>query len=216
MTPAVRDASRVDSSWECTAFASGMPAAVSPNGAGLWPHVSLLAAPDGIPQARLPPSASSVLHRHTRSLSFLSRQSSVEMQDLRYLFQLANVTRPLSTGETGFASGLSALAIMAALQPGAKHVSIDPFQPAFQLDGLRGATEYSHQPGRPAFAHVNETAAFGLSSLLRQRQCFDLLFLDDGHKFEDNVRAPPAHVVVASAAVIAAVLPAVESVQTVL
>jgi hypothetical protein len=141
-----------------------MPASMAP---GQWPATSSL---NFLPTS-LPTAAAAEVHEHARTLSYISAQSAVETRDLRYLHHLVNVTRPKLTGETGFASGLSALAIMTALASDARHVAIDPFQPAFHLDGVRGAQRYARaKAARPAFHHLNETAAFGLAWLLKQRQ----------------------------------------------
>ena len=112
------------------------------------------------------------------------------MRELYLLSHLVNVTRAKYTAETGFASGMSALAIMGALSGSASHYAIDPFQPAFGNAGVRGAQQFvsTRPPGQaPRFVHVNETASVGMAWLLRRRQCFDLIFLDDGHKFDDNM-----------------------------
>ena len=103
------------------------------------------------------------------------------------LHQLVQLARPLISGETGFASGTSALAVLTALDKSATHVAIDPFQPAFENVGLRAVQEYTsaHMESAPRVAHLNETAAFGLAWLSRRAQCFDFFFMDDGHKFDD-------------------------------
>ena len=193
---AVLDASRIDSGWSCARLASGsrISRAADPDAPFLWPRTADLHGPnETLP--KLPAAAYSLIRLHAKHMSRLSRGSNVATSDLRYLHHLVNVSEAVTTGETGFASGLSALAMLTALRGGdaaAVHYSIDPFQPAFNNDGLRAVQLYERrvreQARTPArFVHLNATAGFGLAWLLRQRTCFDLFFMDDGHKFDENM-----------------------------
>ncbi len=126
--------------------------------------------------------------RRAANLPQMLASSSAIRGDLSSrLHQLVQLARPLISGETGFASGASALAMLTALDKSATHVAIDPFQPAFDTVGLRAVQEYTsaHMETAPRVAHLNETAAFGLAWLSRRAQCFDFFFMDDGHKFDD-------------------------------
>lgn len=157
-------------------------APIWPVSAGLWNEPKASAA------------TVAALEAHAAALggrrSSLARLSKVAMRELYFLQHMVNVTQPARSLETGFASGMSALAIMSALPPSATHVAIDPFQPAFGHAGVRGAHAFvASRPSGPSFVHVNETASVGMAWALRQRQCFDLIFLDDGHKFDDNMLA---------------------------
>lgn len=110
-----------------------------------------------------------------------------QTDDVRALHRIAAAMRPLASGETGFGSGTSTLAVLSALPPSSVHIAIDPFQGAFREQGYRAATAYAARAGVGRFVHLNETASLGLAWLHKRRQCFDLFWMDDGHKFDDNI-----------------------------
>jgi hypothetical protein len=217
---AVRDARTVDSVWSCDQPAAGFSrsgraavwtdlAPIWPVSAGLWNEPKASAATVAALEAhaaalggrrsslaRLSKVAmrerirSAATTRHERQDADLALRSSPLAWAVYFLQHMVNVTQPARSLETGFASGMSALAIMSALPPSATHVAIDPFQPAFGHAGVRGAHAFvASRPSGPSFVHVNETASVGMAWALRQRQCFDLIFLDDGHKFDDSAWA---------------------------
>jgi predicted O-methyltransferase YrrM len=118
----------------------------------------------------------------------LSKTSKVSGPDMMLLFLVVHSLQPQVSGETGFASGSSAVAIMSALPQNATHIAMDPFQPAYATDGLRSVASLAKMAAdSPRFVHVNETAALALAWLGKQRQCFDFFFMDDGHKLDDNI-----------------------------
>jgi len=115
-----------------------------------------------------------------------------------------------STGETGFALAGSAVTILdahikvqeQAVAGGTKqelrslHFAVDPFQQVhYKNVGARGVARYlKHHPQNTSndipgvgFFLLNETAAFAMSSFTKSRTCFDIFFLDDGHRFEQNI-----------------------------
>ena len=70
------------------------------------------------------------------------------MSDLHTLHHIIATLQPRVSGETGFASGGSALAMMTGLGREATHVAIDPFQGAYRYDGLRAARGYTASSGK--------------------------------------------------------------------
>ena len=119
----------------------------------------------------------------------LATGSAIHRDISAFIHQLVLITRPHTSGETGFASGTSAVAAMSAEWPNATHYAIDPFQPAFASHGLRAVRGLADAfpTSTPRFVHVNETASFGLAWLARRSTCLDFFFMDDGHKFDDNL-----------------------------
>ena len=126
---------------------------------------------------------------HYATLGKLSRVNRVSGGDSALLHLVVGATEALTTGETGFASGVSAISMMTAMGRNSTHVAIDPFQGAFSFAGVRGIATYRAKRGKkaPAFVHMNETASFGLAWLAKRRMCFDVFLMDDGHKFDDNI-----------------------------
>ena len=126
-------------------------------------------------------------HRKTLRRDSDSAFVQVSMNDMNTLHHVVKRVGARITGETGFASGVSSLAIVTALAKGGAHVAIDPFQGAYHYDGLRAVRSYieSAPERRLSFQHVNETASMAVAYLHTQRMCFDAFFIDDGHKFDD-------------------------------
>lgn len=95
--------------------------------------------------------------------------------------------------ETGFAQGHSALAIVAAAHGGGhaiNHTAIDPYQ--FSRWGGNGrevmaAFDQKWPDPRRHFRHLATPAAAGLAAMQSGGACVQLAFMDDGHKFDDNV-----------------------------
>ena len=115
-----------------------------------------------------------------------SKFVQVGRNDMKTLHHMVAAVGAVTSGETGFASGVSALAIMSALHPDGRHVGIDPFQGAYGYDGLRAANGYAAKKAL-TFRHINETASMAVAWLHTQRVCFDAFFIDDGHKFDDII-----------------------------
>ena len=121
-------------------------------------------------------------------------------QDMVILHRIARGLKQTGTTggvvslETGFANGGSAVAILSALDRGATHISIDPYQNSpppyfvYRAAGLRGVQRHmtTREVG-PTFVHINETASLALATLLSHQLCVDLFFMDDGHRFDDNL-----------------------------
>jgi len=115
-----------------------------------------------------------------------SKFVQVGRNDMKTLHHMVAAVGAVTSGETGFASGVSALAIMSALRHDGRHVGIDPFQGAYGYDGLRAANGYAAKKAL-TFRHINETASMAVAWLHTQRVCFDAFFIDDGHKFDDII-----------------------------
>jgi len=126
--------------------------------------------------------------------------ATAPVPDMLILHRIARGLRKVAGAtvsvETGFANGGSTLAILSALGAGSKHLSIDPYQQApppkvaYDAAGLRAVAWYlSSQPATdaPGFIHVNETTSLALATMLSRRLCVDLFFLDDGHRFDENM-----------------------------
>jgi hypothetical protein len=130
-----------------------------------------------------------VLANHRKTLKPRSDSAFVQvsMNDMATLHRVVKHVGARVTGETGFASGVSSLAIVTALAEGGAHVAVDPFQGAYSYDGLRAVRSYiaSAPHRRLSFEHLNETASMAVAFLHTQRVCFDAFFIDDGHKFDD-------------------------------
>ena len=101
--------------------------------------------------------------------------------------QMVQMVGARTSGETGFASGTSSIAIMSALHSRGTHVAIDPFKGAYSYDGLRAARAMVEAKSGLKFAHINETASMALAWLHTRRVCFDAFFIDDGHEYDDVV-----------------------------
>ena len=204
---AVFDAASVDSTFQCHRRAAGASHAGWPTAADLflqpgarWKPTEAFAAvqqhrqrlTEEVQEAKLQEERNPMRGKKRRAGGLpqdLASFSAVKDGGPELLHQLAVLARPLVSGETGFASGTSALAVLTALNTSATHVAIDPFQPAYATAGLRAMRDYTaaNRPTAPRVALVNETAAFGLAWLSRRAQCFDLFFMDDGHKLDDNI-----------------------------
>lgn len=94
------------------------------------------------------------------------------------------------TVETGFANGASALALLSAKvsHNNPIHIAFDPYQKNFFHRGLEYVqTYFDENESNKKFVHVNESGAIGLAHLVRAHSCVDLMFMDDGHKFDDNM-----------------------------
>ena len=128
-------------------------------------------------------AAMQMIEGHRRTLRDDSKFVQVQHNDMKTLHHMVATTGAVTSGETGFASGVSALAIMSALRHGGRHVAVDPFQGAYNYDGLRAANGYAANRAL-TFRHINETASMAVAWLHTQRVCFDAFFIDDGHKFD--------------------------------
>eukprot|EP00746_Dinoflagellata_sp_MGD_P107554 gnl/MRDRNA2_/MRDRNA2_45566_c0_seq1.p1 gnl/MRDRNA2_/MRDRNA2_45566_c0~~gnl/MRDRNA2_/MRDRNA2_45566_c0_seq1.p1 ORF type:complete len:204 (+),score=38.05 gnl/MRDRNA2_/MRDRNA2_45566_c0_seq1:74-613(+) len=101
--------------------------------------------------------------------------------------------RPLRTVETGFAAGFSATALLGAALGsglGLHHSAFDPFQLSDwnNRGGKAVASFLAKYPSKLVrFDHVALPAAVGLSTMHAQGECIDFAFMDDGHKFDDNM-----------------------------
>ena len=112
----------------------------------MWPRSPELFGDSNVSYSllTLPPTSRSLIKNHLRRLrSPLSRASKEETTSLGFIHSMVRNLNASRSGETGFASGLSAIAILTALRTDSRalHVAIDPFQPAYRKDGLRGVAE---------------------------------------------------------------------------
>jgi len=133
-----------------------------------------------------------VLKRQYNTLQDLTekKEATISMSDFVLFHKLISILKVKVTIETGFANGGSAVAFLSALPEDGVHMSIDPYQAAwFKQAGLAAVKNYflEHSQSTKRYYHINETTAYGLGVLLRNRRCVDLFFLDDGHKFDDNL-----------------------------
>lgn len=101
--------------------------------------------------------------------------------------------RPLRSVETGFAAGFSATALLAAAHGSGlalRHSAFDPFQTSdWGNRGLKAVDRLFARYPAPAvhFEYVSLPASVGLSQMYAKGECIDFAFMDDGHKFDDNM-----------------------------
>ena len=110
------------------------------------------------------------------------------------LEQLSGSTRPLRIVETGFATGYSSRAMLAAACDSLKpaHVtSIDPYQStAWGSGGLKNVAAFlkAWEPSCPnvlRHSHAALPSGTALSDIQRAGECVDLALVDGGHKFDE-------------------------------
>lgn len=118
-------------------------------------------------------------------LEFSLRPHGVPERDGEALRDVAIGEGAVTTIETGFCLGLSALFLCEALaasgQPGARHVAMDPRQATWDHAGLRTVRD-------AGMAEVLEFHPRGselvLPGLVGEGRMFDLAFVDGDHRFE--------------------------------
>jgi hypothetical protein len=106
-----------------------------------------------------------------------------------------HVHSDLRSVETGLAVGGSAMAIMGtavAYDIPTHHTAIDPaqFTDVFKGSGYKSMVHFlgnDLKNGTKEFTMVTETAAIGLAKMYQDGVCLTFAFLDDGHKFDDNM-----------------------------
>jgi hypothetical protein len=112
------------------------------------------------------------------------------------------------TLETGFAHGGSAISILeghrqayenalaTSKEIGPKkmrrfeHYAVDPFQAkSYDNLGARSVARYmsDHVSHFTDFFHISESAIISLSHFAKEQTCFDFIFIDAGHRFEQNM-----------------------------
>lgn len=137
--------------------------------------------------------------QYVRSQEEVNRHSAVDFKGMDLLGRLVlwaaegRKGEPLRTVETGFAQGHSALALVgsargAGLQ--SRHTALDPYQE--EVWGNHGNTAVTrliqrYGAGNVTFSHLALPAAVGLSDMHKAGECVDVAFMDDGHKFDDNM-----------------------------
>lgn len=112
------------------------------------------------------------------------RISPDQGQLIRILCQRFNVKRTL---EIGFAYGFSTIWILDALryQPTSSHISIDPFENS--MWGGVGLSMVSKLKYNKNFQWIEEFSIHALSSLMKNNEKFDLIFIDGSHRFDDVI-----------------------------
>ena len=163
---------------------------------------------------QLPGSSLAALAKHQdflKSTEIGLASDAVSEMDARLLHQVFRLkcrhalesTGTCMTAETGFALAGSSISILDAhlyayqevahKKDAAKrsvHYAIDPYQQTtYQNVGARGVARYmsDHSNSPTEFSLLNETAALSLSYFAKTQTCFDIIFLDDGHRFEQNI-----------------------------
>jgi cephalosporin hydroxylase len=97
--------------------------------------------------------------------------------------------------ETGLANGGSALAILATAMESnypIRHTAFDPYQESeWKNEGLGKVREILGMDAERAknvdFTHSAKPAAIGLAEMEDHGECVHFAFLDDGHRFDDNL-----------------------------
>ena len=101
--------------------------------------------------------------------------------------------KPIRSVETGFALGYSAMSIIgAACTAGLtiQHSAMDPFQSAWWkgLGQKQLKTLCNKCPSDAVrFEHMELPAVVGLSRMYERGECVQLAYMDDGHRFDDNM-----------------------------
>lgn len=106
-----------------------------------------------------------------------------------WLYDLCLSTRPEATLEIGMAYGFSSLFFLAAIAKNrhGQHTAIDPFQKS-QWHGIGITLANEHSPtlaGRRAFHFIEERSDRAATDLAREKQYFDIVFVDGGHRYDD-------------------------------
>ena len=107
------------------------------------------------------------------------------------LYELCRTIQPSSTLEIGMAYGFSTLFILAALAENHKgrHTAIDPTQNSYWHGiGLTLALESFPRPAeRNGFRLIEDRSDRAASDLARDGECFDLIFIDGNHRYDDVI-----------------------------
>jgi predicted O-methyltransferase YrrM len=105
------------------------------------------------------------------------------------LYELCRSIQPSSTLEIGMAYGFSTLFLLAALAQNQKgaHTAVDPVQSSYWHGiGLTLALESSALlADRNAFRLIEDRSDHAATDLVRNGQCFDLIFIDGNHRYDD-------------------------------
>ncbi len=98
-----------------------------------------------------------------------------------WLYQLCRRIGAKLTLETGCAYGFSSMYFLAA---GTQHIAVDPYEFS-QWHGI--AAQTVRRLEITSFKLIEEPAALGIPGLIHEGKKFDVIFIDDGHKFDDTL-----------------------------
>ena len=109
--------------------------------------------------------------------------TKISMLQGAVLHQLVRQTGARRTLEIGFAYGFSTVWLLDALPPDGRHVAIDPHErSSYAGVGLRQVQAL----GAPAgFEWRQAFSIHALSDAIRQGECYDLVFIDGNHRYDD-------------------------------
>jgi len=106
-----------------------------------------------------------------------------------WIYEFCLSTKPESTLEIGMAYGFSTLFILAASAKNLKgqHTAVDPCQKdLWHGIGLTLANEHSSKnSAERAFRFIEDFSVRAATDLAREKQYFDLVFIDGNHRYDD-------------------------------
>lgn len=119
----------------------------------------------------------------------LEKGTKISSEQGMWFYDLCLSSKPKSTLEIGMAYGFSTLFFLAAIAKNrqGQHTAIDPFQKShWHGIGLTVANEHSAiLGGKSAFRFIEERSDRAATDLVRENQCFDIVFVDGNHRYDD-------------------------------
>lgn len=102
-----------------------------------------------------------------------------------WLYHFCRKVKPTQTLEIGLAYGFSTLYFLAAIHENGsgRHTSIDPLSGPYAV--AVGPTQAQNVGMGHAFRFIQERSYPALTALGRSRECFEVIFVDGGHRFDD-------------------------------
>ena len=115
----------------------------------------------------------------------LDEKVKVSPEEGMWLYEECRKSKPQRTLETGFGYGFSTLFFLAAIAKNnsGHHTAIDPYERSMWNGIGLTATNVLAPPGM--FRFVEETSVSAAVELERVSSAYDLIFIDDGHRFEE-------------------------------
>lgn len=128
--------------------------------------------------------------------------SDTRLSEMKFLAKSVIWSAKLSNGgllrtiETGFAEGHSAISMLAAsIGQGIphEHTAFDPYEESDYQNHGRDAVERLRQEAGPehiensTFTMSAQSAGIGLAKMHEMGKCVHIAYMDDGHKFDDNM-----------------------------